>query len=65
MGVLGGQLYVLGGYNAEKSVERLLEDGSAWEEVEGGLQGDFYYGGAIFVNKQIKQELNVYNLHAV
>ena len=49
MGVLGGQLYVLGGYKAEKSVERLLEDGSAWEEVE-GLQGKFLWGGAIFVN---------------
>ena len=50
MGVLGGQLYVLGGDVTDKSVERLLEDGSAWEEVE-GLQREFEYGGAIFVNK--------------
>jgi len=51
MGVLGGQLFVLGGYRDgswdKRSVERLTADG--WEEVEQGLQGDFAEGGAIFI----------------
>ena len=48
MGVLGGQLYVFGGgYGTERSVERL--NGDQWEEVEQGLEGGFYYGGAIFI----------------
>ena len=51
MGVLGGQLFVLGGYRDgswdKRSVERLTADG--WEEVEQGLQGDFKSGGAIFI----------------
>ena len=49
MGVLGGQLFVLGGYrnSVTRSVERLTADG--WEEVEQGLQGSFDNGGAIFI----------------
>merc|ERR1711962_1366556 len=47
MGVLGGQLYVFGGWDAARSVERL--NGDQWEEVEQGLEGDFEIGGAIFV----------------
>ena len=50
MGVLGGQLYVFGGYPySERSVERLGWDGSSWEEVEEGLKEEFEFGGAIFV----------------
>ena len=44
MGVLGGQLFVLGGFT---TMERLTADG--WEEVEQGLQEDFQDGGAIFI----------------
>jgi len=47
MGVLGGQLYVFGGWDAARSVERL--NGDQWEEVEQGLEGDFEIGGAIFI----------------
>ena len=47
MGVLGGQLYVFGGYPPERSVERL--NGDQWEEVEQGLEESFDHGGAIFV----------------
>jgi len=47
MGVLEGQLFVLGGLDSWNGVERLTADG--WEEVEQGLQGDFAYGGAIFI----------------
>ena len=51
MGELGGQLLLLGGWprfqTSETSVERLTADG--WEEVEQGLQGAFYDGGAIFI----------------
>ena len=47
MGVVGGQLYVIGGNPSHTSVERMGTD--VWEEVEQGLQGDFYNGGAIFI----------------
>ena len=48
MGVLGGQLYVFGG-SYYRSVERLVLGGTSWEEVEEGLEEDFYDGGAIFI----------------
>jgi len=47
MGVLGGQLYVFGGYPAYRSVERF--NGDKWEEVVEGLEGNFENGGAIFI----------------
>ena len=46
MGVLGGQLFVFGGYFTERSIERMNADG--WEEVEQRLQRDYAYGGSIF-----------------
>ena len=56
MGVLGGRLYVLGGGwsgddddDVERSVEVLNTSTDTWEVVEPGLEGDFYQGGAIFV----------------
>ena len=51
MGVLGGELYVMGGYGAGREVEKF--DGTSWQRVEPGLAQDFYgygSGSAIFVN---------------
>ena len=48
MGVLGGELYVLGGYGATREVEKF--DGTSWQRVEPGLPQKFYDNGAIFVN---------------
>ena len=52
MGVLGGRMYVLGGSVASRSVEVLNTSTDTWEVVEPGLEGDFEYGGAIFVEHQ-------------
>ena len=53
MGVLGGELYVMGGEGgAARDVEKF--DGTSWQMVEPGLPQEFGYGmgsdGAIFVN---------------
>ena len=49
MGVLGGELYVMGGDgNAGREVEKF--DGTNWQRVEPGLAEEFCYNGAIFVN---------------
>ena len=50
MGMLGGRLYVLGGWGAPRSVEVLNTSTDTWEVVEPGLDGQFYYGGTIFVD---------------
>ena len=48
MGVLGDELYVLGGFGAETEVEKF--DGTSWQRVEPGLAQECYGNGAIFVN---------------
>ena len=46
MVVLHNQLYVIGGYGAERVVERL--DGN-WTTLDKGLQEHFHSGGSIVV----------------
>ena len=38
MGVLDGELYVIGGYDVEKF------DGTSWQSVKPGLSQGIYYG---------------------
>ena len=51
MGVLAGELYVLGGvdesYNALKTVEKY--NGQSWEMVK-ELEGKFHVGGTVVIN---------------
>ena len=43
-----GNIYVLGGNGAERSVEKYIaRDG--WVEEEVGLEGDFAFGGGVVV----------------
>ena len=48
MGVLGGELYVMGGNGTGREVEKF--DGTSWQRVEPGLAQEFGGDGAIFVN---------------
>ena len=48
MGVLGGELYVLGGRDAKTEVEKF--DGTSWQRVEPGLAQEIFDNGAIFVD---------------
>ena len=50
MGVLGGDLYVIGGLDDVTEVEKF--DGTSWQILEPGLTQEFYHGNgaAIFIN---------------
>ena len=52
MGVLDGELYVMGGFDAETLVEKLNQGTASWQKVEPGLAQLFCSANdaAIFVN---------------